>query len=164
MKYPWQIDWKDYYEVLQVIPEAEPEVIDGAYKKLVTKYHPDNKKTGDADKFRLIHEAHEILSNPAQKKEYDAAYQDLLKDKDQYQIIPEGNKGETDSCPVTTPTFPEKFGVQDSLSQKIFCSDNSCKGVISKKGFCTVCKKAYVQEAQREIKEQPEKRIIDEDI
>jgi curved DNA-binding protein CbpA len=164
MKYPWQIDWKDYYEVLQVIPEAEPEVIDGAYKKLVTKYHPDNKKTGDADKFRLIHEAHEILSNPPQKKEYDAAYQELLKDKDRYHIIPEGNKGESDSSFVTTPSFPEIFGVQDSLSQKIFCSDSSCNGVISKKGFCTVCKKAYVQEAQREIKEQPEKQIIDEDI
>ncbi|MGA3208591.1 MAG: DnaJ domain-containing protein [Syntrophales bacterium] len=146
MKYPWQIDWKDYYQVLQIIPEAESEVIDGAYKRLVTKYHPDNKKTGDADKFRLIYEAHEILADPAKKKEYDAAYQDLLKDRDQYQII------------------PEKFGVQDSVSQKIFCSDSFCKGVINKKGFCTMCKKAYVQEAQREIKKQPEMRIIDEDI
>jgi len=164
MKYPWQIHWKDYYEVLQVIPEAESEVIDGAYKRLVTKYHPDNKKTGDADKFRLIHEAHEILADSARKKEYDAAYRDRLTDRDQYQIIPEGNKGKPDSCLVTTPTFPEEFDVQDSLSQKIFCSDSFCKGVINKKGFCTECKKAYVQEAQREIKEHPEKRIIDEDI
>ena len=131
MKYLWQTDWKDYYEVLQVIPEAEAEVIDGAYKRLVTKYHPDNKKTGNADKFRLIHEAHEILSHPAKKKEYDAAYWTRFK---------------------------------DTQSQKTFCNDSSCTGVIDENGFCTECKKAYAQEARREIKERPEKRIIDEDI
>ena len=69
----WQIKWKDYYEALQVVHEAESQVIEGAYKKLVAKYHPDNKKTGNADKFRLIHEAHEILANPVRKKEYDVA-------------------------------------------------------------------------------------------
>jgi hypothetical protein len=28
MKDSWAISWKDYYEILQVIPEAEPEVIE----------------------------------------------------------------------------------------------------------------------------------------
>jgi DnaJ-class molecular chaperone len=68
MKDSWPVDWKDYYEILQVIPEAEPEVIEGAYKKLAAKYHPDNKGTGDADRFRAIHEAHEILTHPGKKR------------------------------------------------------------------------------------------------
>jgi DnaJ-class molecular chaperone len=105
MKYPWQIDWKDYYEVLQVIPGAELEVIDGAYKRLVTKYHPDNKKTGNADKFRLIHEAHEILADPTRKKKYDAVYRNRFKDRDKYQIVSGGIKGGNDPGSNAAPAF-----------------------------------------------------------
>jgi len=164
MKYPWQIDWKNYYEVLQVIPGAESEVIDGAYKKLVTKYHPDNKNTGNADKFRLIHEAHDILSDPAKKKEYDAAYRNSFKVRDEYQIVSEDNKRGNDPGPVASSTFQKNSDAQVKKSQKIFCSDSSCTGMINKNGFCTECKKAYVQESQRQTEEQPEARIIDEDI
>jgi curved DNA-binding protein CbpA len=164
MKYPWQIYWKDYYEVLQVIPEVESEVIDGSYKRLVIKYHPDNKKTGNADKFRLIHEAHEILADPTKKKEYDAAYRDRLKDRDEYQIIPDGDKRGSDPGPRVTPTYQNNSGTQATQSQKIFCNDSSCKGMINENGFCTECKKAYIKESQSQTKEQPEMHIIDEDI
>ncbi|HYA15700.1 MAG TPA: DnaJ domain-containing protein [Syntrophales bacterium] len=164
MNYPWQTDWKDYYKVLQVIPEAEPEVIDGAYKRLVTKYHPDNKKTGNAKKFRLIHEAHEILADPVKKKEYDNAYRNRFKGGDRHQIIAAGDKRDKDHGPIVTPTFQKKSDVQDTQSSKTFCNDSSCTGVIDENGFCSECKKAYIQEAQREMKERPDKRIIDEDI
>ena len=163
MKYPWQTDWKDYYKALQVIHGAEPEVIDGAYKRLVTKYHPDNKKTGDTDKFRLIHEAHEILADPAKKKEYDAAYRDRFKDRDEYQIVLEGNKRENDPGTIAATAFQKNSDAQDIKSQKIFCKDSSCTGMIDENGFCTECKKAYTQESQRKIKEQPDMHIIDED-
>jgi curved DNA-binding protein CbpA len=164
MKYPWQIDWKDYYEVLQVISGAEPEVIDCAYKKLVTKYHPDNKKTGNADKFRLIHEAHEILADPARKKEYDAAYRNRFKDRDEYQVVSEDNKRGNDPGPIVSPPFQKDSGLQNAQSQKSFCNDSSCTGMINENGFCTECKKAYIQESQRQTEEQSEARIIDEDI
>ena len=32
---------KDYYKILQVAPDASPEVIQMAYKALAKKYHPD---------------------------------------------------------------------------------------------------------------------------
>lgn len=137
--------------MLQVIPEAEPEVIDGAYKRLVTKYHPDNKKTGNADKFRLIHEAHEILTDPPKKKEYDTAYRRRFKRKNNI-------------SPATTPSFQKNLEAQDTQSQKKFCNDSFCTGVIDEKGFCTECKKAYIHESQRQTEEQPEIHIIDEDI
>jgi curved DNA-binding protein CbpA len=165
MKDPWQIHWKDYYEVLQIIPEAESEVIEGAYKRLAAKYHPDNKKTGDADRFRLIREAYEILADPVRKKEYDAAYQERLKNEDQGQNLSESNRGENSTRPVRSPTSTETSAAEDSnFSERIFCSDGFCAGVINEKGVCTVCGKAYVRESQRQIQEQPEKRIIDKDI
>ena len=164
MKYPWQTDWKDYYEILQVISEAEPEVIDGTYKRLVTKYHPDNKKTGNADKFRLIHEAHEILADPAKKKEYDAAYRCRFKDRDGYQIIPEGNEKGNDSGTKPTPSFQKNPDLRNAESQKIFCNNGPCKGMINENGFCTECKKAYVHESQRQTEEKSDMRIIDEDV
>ena len=40
----YERNWKNYYEILQVSPHAEPEGITAAFKKLAQKYHPD---TGD---------------------------------------------------------------------------------------------------------------------
>jgi DnaJ-class molecular chaperone len=165
MKAPWQIHWKDYYEFLQIIPSAESEVIEGAYKRLAAKYHPDNKKTGDAEKFRLIREAHETLANPVRKKEYDAEYQERLKNNDPCQNISDSNREEKSRRPVRIRTSKETSGAEDSnLSDRIFCSNGSCRGMLNKKGVCTVCGEAYVRESQRQIKEPSEKRIIDKDV
>jgi molecular chaperone DnaJ len=37
---------RDYYEVLQVSPDADPEVIEKAYRVLARKRHPD-ARAGD---------------------------------------------------------------------------------------------------------------------
>ncbi|MCC8104628.1 MAG: J domain-containing protein [Clostridiales bacterium] len=64
---------KNYYEILEVTPDASPDVIRAAYKALVKKLHPDNG--GDAETYRVnileINEAFDVLSNPAKKEEYD---------------------------------------------------------------------------------------------
>ena len=38
----------DYYELLQISPNAEPETIHRVYRLLAQRFHPDNKETGDA--------------------------------------------------------------------------------------------------------------------
>jgi hypothetical protein len=38
----------DYYETLQVVPDAEPEVVAAAYRALAKKYHPDRSDAPDA--------------------------------------------------------------------------------------------------------------------
>ena len=65
----------DYYELLQISPNAEIETIQRVYKMLAARHHPDNVETGDLDKFLALKRAFETLSNPALRAEYDALYQ-----------------------------------------------------------------------------------------
>ena len=57
MREPWQIHWRDYYDILQVTSTAEVEVIEGAYRRLAAKYHPDKGATADEERMKLIGEA-----------------------------------------------------------------------------------------------------------
>jgi len=71
----YEVIWKDYYEILQVHPKAEPEVILAAYRKLAQVYHPDrNKNELATQKFQEINEAEEVLSDPDRRARYDEAY------------------------------------------------------------------------------------------
>ena len=64
----------DYYELLQISPNAELETIQRVYKMLAARYHPDNPETGDVDKFVTLNKAHEILTDRKLRAEYDANY------------------------------------------------------------------------------------------
>ncbi|HTS47465.1 MAG TPA: DnaJ domain-containing protein [Bryobacteraceae bacterium] len=65
----------NYYDLLQISPQAERETIERVYRLLAARYHPDNQETGDAERFRLIQEACEVLRNPARRKEYDLQFE-----------------------------------------------------------------------------------------
>jgi len=69
----YEINWKDYYKIIGISPDAEIEVINAAHKALRKKYHPD---TGAADLQRIyeINEAYEYLCNPEKKAAYDRHY------------------------------------------------------------------------------------------
>ncbi len=65
---------QDYYRTLQVDPDAEPEVIIAAYRKLAGKYHPDLNSSPDAvGRMQEINAAYAILGDPAQRAAYDHA-------------------------------------------------------------------------------------------
>ncbi len=70
----------DYYEFLQISPNAEPDTIHRVYRYLAARLHPDNPKTGDAERFFLLKQAYDVLSHPERRIEYDAAR--LKKDND----------------------------------------------------------------------------------
>src|SRR6267378_5333216 len=58
-------DPPDPYKVLQVDPEADPEVIQAAYRRLAQKYHPDLAADGDAARRMVaINDAWAILRDP----------------------------------------------------------------------------------------------------
>jgi molecular chaperone DnaJ len=62
---------RDYYEVLGVKKGASKDEIKSAYRKLAKTYHPDNKETGNADKFKEIQEAYDVLYDDKKRQMYD---------------------------------------------------------------------------------------------
>jgi len=64
----------DYYELMQISPNAEPETIKRVYRLLAARYHPDNAESADYDRFVLLNDAHHILSDPASRAAYDLTY------------------------------------------------------------------------------------------
>lgn len=64
---------KEYYEILGVSKEASLEDIKLTYRRLALKYHPD-KNPGDAvaeERFKLISEAYQVLSDSERRQLYD---------------------------------------------------------------------------------------------
>lgn len=70
-----QADWvkKDFYATLGVDKNASSADIKKAYRKLAQRYHPDNNAgdKGAEEKFKEVAEAHDVLSDPKKKEEYD---------------------------------------------------------------------------------------------
>jgi len=67
----------DYYEDLQVSPNADSETIERVFRLLAKRYHPDNHLTGHAEKFNRISSAYKVLSDDERRAAYDARYEDL---------------------------------------------------------------------------------------
>lgn len=88
---------KDYYKILQVAPDASPEVIQMAYKALAKKYHPDlnpGQEEAAQEKMKDVNEAYEILSDKDKRWQYDQIYyrQEKTEQKTSYSA-PEPPKG-----------------------------------------------------------------------
>jgi len=64
----------DYYEFLQISPNATSDTIHRVYRFLAARLHPDNPESGDAESFHLLKTAYDVLSNPERRAEYDANY------------------------------------------------------------------------------------------
>lgn len=63
-----------FYQVLQVDPAADPEVIEAAFRRLSLKYHPDRSAAADAaQRMRELLEAKAILTDPRKRRSYDAS-------------------------------------------------------------------------------------------
>src|SRR5699024_4316305 len=66
------MEFKDYYHILGVEPDADDKAIKTAYRKLARKYHPDVSREDDAEqKFKDVSEAYHALKDPDKRAEYD---------------------------------------------------------------------------------------------
>ena len=59
----------DYYSILGISKTADKQEIKKAYRKLAGRHHPD--KGGDAEQFKKITEAYEVLSDDTKRQQYD---------------------------------------------------------------------------------------------
>ena len=84
----------DYYEILQVSVNAEPETVHRVYRILAQRYHPDNVETGSDSRFRQIAEAYRVLSDPEERARYDAQHE--RQQQDRWRLVKAGAAADND--------------------------------------------------------------------
>ena len=62
----------DYYELLEISPQASQDTIHRVYRYMAARYHPDNVETGNLEKFTQLTSAYKVLSDPNGRSEYNA--------------------------------------------------------------------------------------------
>jgi curved DNA-binding protein CbpA len=87
-------DRTDYYETLQISPNADADTIQRVFRLLAQRLHPDNKETGDEVKFRALHEAYSVLSVPEKRAQYDVHHQALRQER--WRFVAGGASGDSD--------------------------------------------------------------------
>lgn len=87
----------DHYQRLQVTRDADPEVIEKAYRALSLKHHPD--RASDREQARAtrrmqrINEAYRVLRDPALRRAYDRALPPLGQESAWDQFMSKGLVG-----------------------------------------------------------------------
>jgi len=84
----------DYYEVLQISPNADPDTVHRVYRLLAQRFHPDNQNTGDAEKFRQLSEAYHVLGDAERRAQYDVHLPNRQQERSQ--LLSEAWKAVTD--------------------------------------------------------------------
>ncbi len=88
------MEFKDYYEILEVATNATMEEIKTAYRKKARLYHPDRysatnisqaKKDYYEEKFKEVSEAYEVLRDFRKRRAYNFEYNDYYSNPSNYQ-------------------------------------------------------------------------------
>ncbi len=66
---------KNYYALLEILPQASADEIKKAYRKMAKIWHPDKNTSAQAeDTFQQMHEAYQTLQCPAKRKVYNLKF------------------------------------------------------------------------------------------
>ena len=84
----------DYYEILQISTNAEPDTIHRVYRLLAQRFHPDNAETGNEVHFRALSEAYQVLSDPEKRAKYDVTHERQRQDR--WKLVSNGAEAEND--------------------------------------------------------------------
>ena len=72
---------QDHYEVLQISKNADADTVQRVFRLLARRYHPDNPHSGNEARFRQIHEAYLVLSDPEKRAAYDVRHETLRQER-----------------------------------------------------------------------------------
>lgn len=86
-------DFIDYYEILELSPNANSGTIERMFRYLAKLYHPDNQESGDRLRFELLLEANATLKDAAKRAEYDLQYQGHLGNR--VKLVADASKGQS---------------------------------------------------------------------
>lgn len=67
-------EFVDYYEILEISPNANSDTVERMFRFFAQRYHPDNPESGDRARFDVVIEAHDTLRDPAKRAQYDVAH------------------------------------------------------------------------------------------
>lgn len=105
-----------YYEVLGVGPNAEPDALRKAYRRLARKHHPDvNVDPRAHENMARINEAFETLIDPGRRNEYDAilaggGFQETRRDTQKPVVVKLAQRLQGHKTPVYALTFSPDTG------------------------------------------------------
>ena len=106
----------DYYAVLEIAPSADVIEVNAAFRRLAWRYHPDhNPAPGATLQFQDINEAHQVLSDPERRAEYDAKWHPELK----FRRKPERAAGAPAHLPQFATTAPGSRGSDDPVCFRV---------------------------------------------
>ena len=84
----------DHYEALQISPNADADTVQRVFRLLAQRFHPDNQETGNAARFRELHEAYQVLNDPERRAQYDVGHQALRQER--WRFAASGAKADND--------------------------------------------------------------------
>lgn len=105
----------DYYEILEVSPNASPEVIREVYKFLLHRYNlaHDSEDQSEAQKLHFFHLAYDVLSDPDKRQIYDeelnkirSIHHEYARQPDSFELAAENEaqNSEADTHRIMNPT------------------------------------------------------------
>lgn len=116
---------RSLYEILQVDPRAEPEVLEAAFRRLARKYHPDVSHTTDSvERMKELNAAYQILRDPGRRADYDRA---LLEPED-------GWDEERSWPPETEPVAEARLACRQHAGEPAIATCPTCGA-----GMCEHC-------------------------
>jgi len=84
----------DYYEILQISPNAQPETVHRVYRLLAQRLHPDNGETGNATQFLLLSEAYQVIGDAEKRARYDVAH--LQRRQERWRLVSSNDRAGND--------------------------------------------------------------------
>lgn len=158
---------RDYYEILEIPPEASQEGIDRAYRVLALRYHPDRypldsrRQAWAEERFKELQEAHEVLRDPLKRRAYD-------EDWEEDESFASGSK-RPEAEPAESSTdgsHPPREGAEEHLHRAQGHYAKGCRG-----GFWWILSgardghlKAARIYAEKVIREVPNSRLLEEAV